>query len=67
MKGSIMREATLCNSLSSSQALWELIKGHLFTLLQCIWKVQGLKTRIEVWLFLLFRVGVRADGWPKDT
>jgi hypothetical protein len=51
MKVSIIREATLYNSLSSSQALRELIKGHSFTLLQYIWEVQGLKTHIEVWLF----------------
>jgi hypothetical protein len=66
MKVSIIHEATLYNSLLSSQVLRELIKGHPFTLLQCIWEVQGLKTRIEVWLFL-FTVGVRVDGWPRDT
>ncbi|KAJ7917568.1 hypothetical protein B0H13DRAFT_2322309 [Mycena leptocephala] len=48
MKVSIIREATLYNSLSSSQVLRELIKGHSFTLLQCIWEVQGLKTRIKI-------------------
>jgi hypothetical protein len=53
MKVSIIRKATLYNSLSSSQALRELIKGHPFTLLQCIWEVQELKTRIEVWLFFV--------------
>ncbi|KAJ7917578.1 hypothetical protein B0H13DRAFT_2442084 [Mycena leptocephala] len=67
MKVSIIRETTLYNSLSSSQALRELIKGHLFTLLQCIWEAQELETRIQVWFVLLFRVGVRADGWRKDT
>ncbi|KAJ7654541.1 hypothetical protein DFH06DRAFT_1133313 [Mycena polygramma] len=47
MKVSLMRETSLYSSLSSSQALWELAKGHSFALLQCIWEVQELKTRIE--------------------
>ncbi|KAJ6514979.1 hypothetical protein C8R47DRAFT_1063747 [Mycena vitilis] len=48
MKVSLMREATLCSSLSDSHTLWDLAKGHPFALLQCIWEVQSLKTRIEV-------------------
>ncbi|KAJ7491979.1 hypothetical protein FB451DRAFT_1388421 [Mycena latifolia] len=52
MKVSIIREASLCNSLSNGQAVRELFKGHTLTLLQCIWEVQGLKIRIEVWALL---------------
>ncbi|KAJ7117804.1 hypothetical protein C8R44DRAFT_879341 [Mycena epipterygia] len=48
MRVSIIREASLCNSLSNSQALRELIKGHSLTLIRCIWEVQGLKTHIEI-------------------
>ncbi|KAJ7696490.1 hypothetical protein B0H17DRAFT_1197997 [Mycena rosella] len=48
MKVSIIREASLCNSLSSSQALRELLKGHTLALLRCIWEVQGLQTHIEI-------------------
>ncbi|KAJ7622942.1 hypothetical protein DFH06DRAFT_1231355 [Mycena polygramma] len=48
LKVSLMREASLCSSLSNSQALWDLAKGHPFALLQCIWEVQSLKTRIEI-------------------
>ncbi|KAJ7180810.1 hypothetical protein C8R46DRAFT_1345053, partial [Mycena filopes] len=48
IKVSFIREASLCNSLSTGQTLRELIKGRSLTLLQCIWEVQGLRTRIEI-------------------
>ncbi|KAJ7043783.1 hypothetical protein C8F04DRAFT_1073299 [Mycena alexandri] len=48
IKVSLIREASLYNSLSSGQMLRELIKGRSLTLLRCIWELQALKTRIEI-------------------
>ncbi|KAJ7759125.1 hypothetical protein B0H16DRAFT_1720541 [Mycena metata] len=47
IKVSLIHEASLRHSLSSGQALRELMKGRSLTLFRCIWEVQALQTRIE--------------------
>ncbi|KAJ6488084.1 hypothetical protein DFH09DRAFT_1209920 [Mycena vulgaris] len=48
MKGSIIREASLRNSLSYGAAISEFLKGRTFTLLRCIRDAQRLQTHIEI-------------------
>ncbi|KAJ6488068.1 hypothetical protein DFH09DRAFT_381054 [Mycena vulgaris] len=65
---SIIREASLCNSLSHSQALRGLLQGHTHTVLQCMWEVQGLKTHIEILKERQMRhLGLLGTGSPTRT
>ncbi|KAJ6527231.1 hypothetical protein DFH09DRAFT_1285708 [Mycena vulgaris] len=48
LKVSHLREASLRHSLSYSTTVSEFLKGRMLTLLQCIWEVRALETRIEI-------------------
>ncbi|KAJ7917582.1 hypothetical protein B0H13DRAFT_1870248 [Mycena leptocephala] len=51
-----IREATLRNSRSNWKAFCGLFKGHVLTILLCIWEVRNLETHIEVSLQDMLRL-----------
>ncbi|KAF7328656.1 hypothetical protein MSAN_02474400 [Mycena sanguinolenta] len=59
-KVSTMREASLRSSLSWRATLSDILTGHTFAVLQCIWEVRNLQTHIEILGEVKLRTKLRA-------